>query len=664
MKTKLTNALFFTFFALLTLTSCQNEITEITQADTQQVIAPNSTLASLMVSTSINNGSIDNIMDSSNCMSINLPVTIIVNSITITINTLEDLEIIEAIFDEFNDDLDELEFLFPITIVLNDYTDVVIENQNQLQEYIDSCEDDDDDTVECVDFQYPISFSIFNSDFQVIDTVVIENDEALYHFLDRLDDANGGAIIASLNFPVTMVYANGETVEVNSNQELERVINDAQGMCDDDHERDCDIEVVDAFLTECHWNIHYYNDRDHYRPFDLYFLENGELKIISQDNTIVARGNWNTSETDAGVVLTISELSHFSDVLEGEWLIDECHENRYKLIRENTGADNTRMVIKQHCADELDCSAQEVRSFLNECQWFAGSNLFDNVPTGEFNFQENHVLTVTITNTGEEVVGTWNVELTDDGIILGIELPTPYDVISKRWKISECGEHRVKMISGDFYLVFERECQDNPFECFHDAELVICDDDTIDGFAQFNLELVYPNCPQDNVEVTYHTTEDEAESGSNNLPTIYENNTNPQVIYARVARAGGTDFEIFEVVLYVEDCSTSCTEEQVDAYLVEANCHWVPAVINGSNDFSTYDFYFNENQNLVMVIDGTETVATWMTTQGTDGVIISMSQISGSLQQFNGEWLVVECGSERMVLKNNGVELVFERDCQ
>lgn len=664
MKTKLTNVLLLTFFALLTFTSCQNEITEITQADTQQVIAPNSALASLMVSTSINNGSIDNIMDNTDCMSINLPVTIIVNSITITINTPEDLELIEAIFDEFNDDDDELEFLFPITIVLNDYTEVVINDKNELEDFIERCSNVGE-AVECVDFQYPISFSIFNTDFQVIDTVVIENDEALYHFLDRLEEADGGAIIASLNFPVTMVYANGETVEVNSNQELERVINDAEMMCEDNHERDCDIEVVDAFLTECHWNIHYYNDGDHYRPFDLYFLENGELKIISQDNTIVARGNWNTSETDAGVVLTISELSDFSDVLEGEWLIDECHENRYKLIRENTGANNTRMVIKQHCADELSCSAQEVRSFLNECQWFAGSNLFDNVPTGEFNFQENHVLTVTITNTGEEVSGTWNVELTDEGIILGIELPAPYDVISKRWKISECGEHRVKMISGDFYLVFERECEDNTFECFHEAEYVICDDDTIDGFAQFDLEMIYRDCPQDNVEVSYYLTEDEAENNSNNLPTTYENVRNPQIIYARVARAGGTDFEVFEVVLYVEDCSTTCTEEEVDAYLMEVNCHWVPAAINGSNDFSTYDFYFNENQDLIMVIDGTETVATWMTTQGTgEGVIVSMSQISGPLQQFNGEWLVVECGAERMVLTSNGVELVLERDCQ
>ena len=668
MKTKLTNALLFTFFALLTFTSCQNEVTEITQPESEQVIAPNSSLANLMFATSSNDGAIDNIMDEADCMSISLPVTVIVNTITITINTEDDLDLIRDIFEEFNDDVDELEFIFPITIVLNDYTEIVIENRDELRDFIDSCNNNNDDHINCVDFKYPISFSIFNTEFQVIETVVVENDEELYHFLDRLEDSDGGAIIASLNFPVTMVYANGETVEVNSNQELERVMNEAEGMCDDDHENDCDIEMVNQYLLECHWNIHYYNEGEHYRPFDLFFLENGELKIITQDNTIIARGNWSTSQTDAGIVLTISELSDFSEVLEGEWLIDECDQNRYRLVRENTGAnDNSTMVIKQHCEEGPDCSAQEVRSFLSECQWFAGSNLFDNVPTAAFNFLENHVLVATVTNTGDEVTGTWAVELTDEGIIISIELPAPYNVISKRWKVSECGEHRVKLTNGDYYLVFERECQDDPFECFHDAEYVICDDDTINGFAQFNLEMVYPNCPQDNVEVTYHTTEDEAESGSNSLPVVYENNTNPQVIFARVARAGSNDFKIFEVVLYVEDCSSqNCSEQQIDAYLIEANCHWVPAAINGSNDFSTYDFYFNGNQDLVIVdAGGAETVGTWSTTQGNgDGAVVSISQISGPLQQFNGEWLVVECGAERMVLTSNGIELVIERECQ
>ena len=75
------------FFALLTFSSCQDEVIEITEPNENQVIAPQSTLASLMRSTSSNDGTTDDIMDNANCLSINLPVTIIVNGITITITT-------------------------------------------------------------------------------------------------------------------------------------------------------------------------------------------------------------------------------------------------------------------------------------------------------------------------------------------------------------------------------------------------------------------------------------------------------------------------------------------------------------------------------------------------------------------------------------------------
>lgn len=667
MKTKLQSVLLLTFFALLTFTSCQNEITEITQPDSEQVIAPNSPLASLMSATSTNDGTMDNIMDDANCMSINLPVTIIVNSITITINTLEDLQLIEDIFEEFNDDVDELEFLFPITIILNDYTEVVIEDQGELQEFIERCSSDDDH-IECVDFKYPISFSIFNTDFQVIDTVVIEDDEALHDFLDRIEDAET-AILASLNFPITMVYANGETVEVHNNQELERVINDAELMCDDDD--DCDIDLVDEYLMDCHWNIHYYNEDDNFRPYDIFFMANGDLKILNESATIEITGHWNTSVTDAGIVLSISELTGFSEDLEGDWLIVECEDDKYKLVRQNAaGADNTRIVIKQHCDDEPNCGPQEIRMNLQECNWYAVTNLFDN-EIGVFHFGADGVVVVVNLATNEEIIGTWEVALTDYGIKIILDLPEPYNQLSRYWKVIECSDHRIKAINEDFYIVFERECDNNPFECFGNTELVICDDDVVNGFAQFNLEMVYPNCPQDNVEITYHTTINDAEIGSNALETIYENNTNPQTIYARVVLAGSNDYEVFEVVLYVEDCTPGCTEEDVDLYLttnsasLNDNCHWKPTTINNSNDFNTFDFYFNENLNLVIVdSNGAETVGTWMTTQGADGVIVSISQISGTLQQFNGEWLVVECNIERLLLSYNDVQLEFELECQ
>ncbi|WP_347922550.1 hypothetical protein [Pontimicrobium sp. SW4] len=663
MKTKFNYTLLLAFFALLTFSSCQDEVIEITGPSENQVIAPQSTLANLMMSTSSNDGTTDDIMDSANCLSVNLPVTIIVNGITITITTEEDLDFIRDVFEEFSDDDDTLEFIFPITIVLNDHTEVVIENMDQLENFIDRCENEE--VIECVDFVYPISFSIYNTDFQVIETVVIENDRKLYQFMERIENAEQ-AILASLNFPVKMVYANGETVEVHNNQELERVINEAEDMCD--QEDDCDIDEVDEYLMECYWKIFRYNGDDHLRPYHLAFLENGQLKVINPDGSTSIYGTWNTRETDDGIVLKITELNAFNENLSGEWLIEECDDDRFKLVRESdiAGTSDTTMVLKQRCEDEPDCSAQEIKRYLKDCSWYAGTNLNSSGALGKFNFAEDGTLTMEDSNPASgAITGTWEVALTDYAIKLILDLPAPYDNFSGYWKVYECDDNRIKVIRENHYIVFEKECY-NPFDCFENRDVVICEDGVeFDGIATFNLNEVYDECSNDDVEVTFHLSESEAHNNDNALPSEYTNTNNQQPLWVRVTLAGTTRYEVFFAVLYVEDCSDDCTEEMIDSYLVEANCHWVPVAINSSNDFNGYDFYFNANQDLVIKdSNGNETVGTWSTNAGTGtGVVISISQIAAPFEPFNKDWVVVECGAERMILVNDNVELIIEREC-
>mgnify|MGYP001819983296 CR=1 FL=1 len=461
-KLKLLFLFLLPFFALLALTSCQEEVVEITDPNQEEsLIASDSSLATAMRSTSTVDGFRDNIIDGSNCISVNLPVTIIVNDITITINTYDDLELIEDIFEEFENDDDLLEILFPITIVLNDHTEVVINNQEELNIFIEECTEEPE-VIDCIDFQYPISFALYNTDFQVIETVVIENDRELYEFLERLENgttASGGVILASLNFPVTMVYADGSTVEVYNNQELEHVIHEAKEDCNSP--RDCTEEFVDAALMDCSWNIYRYNGDDHFNDYNVFFNENGELNIISVHATVAITGVWSTSLSDEGVILNISELSEFDEDLEGNWVIVECNDDdRFELVRrnDNAGTNNTHMVIKKQCEDDLPCTAQEVHRYLKECIWYSGSNLLGNDLYGPYNFKEDGHVIIGNPNGTESINGTWDVELTDVGVIVVIELPEPYSHISLRWKVSECSEDRIKMFSGDNYLVFEKDC--------------------------------------------------------------------------------------------------------------------------------------------------------------------------------------------------------------
>ena len=732
-------------FALLSFTACQDEAVQETESP-DEAIVPNSEVANLMRFTSSNDGGVDDLLDGTDCFSVNLPVTIVVNDITITINTLEDLELIEEIYDEFEDDEDFLEFLFPITIILNDYTEIVIENEEALEAFIDECTDELDETIECVDFVYPISFSLYNADFQLIDTVVIENDQALYEFLESLEDSPNGAVIASLNYPVSLVYADGTIIEVNSNQELEAAINAAEEECDDDDddEEDCDNEELSMYLQECIWNVVAFNGDDHLIHYDLDF--GPQSGTISEDGELITEFVYDISLSDNGIILTIDVIEIDSQIadISGNWLVIECDDDRLKLVREIQDT-VVEMVLEQDCEDdeEEECSEEDVSMYLQECFWYSGSNLMNNNDyNGPYYFLPNNVVEI-VSPAGNPVplTGIWDIATTDEGVILVLTLPEPYDPLSQIvWYVVECEEDRIELESGDNHLVFERECEedydcpeleanvgddcedangnigfinenceceveddeydcpdleanfgdecenangaigfinedcqcevedDNPFDCFGDYALSVCDEDDglEDGFGAFDLDLIFSNCPNDDVEYTFHETLADAEANVNALISPYINVVNPQTIYSRVSLAANPDvYEIFSHDLIVEDCSPpGCSEQEVVAHLVE--CFWNVVNYNGSDDLSIFDLDFNIEGTLIIEGDGQTINAMWSSTQTADGTIIEISHVNGAnIQAISGSWLVVECGDGVFQFQNNTNNvMILEQNCE
>ncbi len=347
----LTIALVFTIFLLL-FTSCQDEVIEIIGPDEQETIGANSNLARLIQNTTQLDGSVDNIIDNASCLFIELPVTVSVNGVEIIIDSEEDYEVIEAIFDEFGTDEDTLEIIFPIIIVLSDYSEIEINNEDELEVFIDEClgENEQDEDIECIDFQYPVSISIYDTNFEVIETVVIEDDEALYAFIENLD----GSVLASLNFPVTMVLSDGSTVEVNNNQELEMAIEEVENECDedddndwdDDDEDECTEEFVELALKECIWNIVSYNGDDVFVNYDIAFDPNYGV-TVSENGNVIHDGTWSVSVGDENNILVNLETS-FQD-LNGSWTVVECQIDRFALVQETASGVVVEMVIERDC---------------------------------------------------------------------------------------------------------------------------------------------------------------------------------------------------------------------------------------------------------------------------------------------------------------------------
>lgn len=555
MKTKFNQFILLAFFALLSFTACQNEETQVINPSEQETIVPSSALAGLMSNTTANYGAYDDVLDGSPCFSIDLPVTIVISDITITIESEEDLDELEDLFEQFEGNEDILDFIFPITIIFNDYTEIVIENEGQLENFITDCDDDEDDVIECIDFVYPISFSVFNADFDVIDTVTIENDEALYHFLEELEE-DDNALIVSLNYPVTLEYANGETIEVNSNEELAEAIELASNDCDDDDEEyECNEDNIAELLVECPWDIDdEFNDFDDYQ---ITFNEDGTLEISEGNATSAIGGNWELATTDDGLKLILSDLTTFDQDLGGVWIITECDDDELIIER----GDFT-IELDQDCDDdEVDCSVGEIYESIVECAWLFETNLIDTTVAVYVYFTpDGHILNANADET-ESVIGAWELTLTGSHIYFDFEFESEFEVLNGLWRVAECEDDELYLINEDNYIQLYQECDDeNPFECYETdgIELVECDEDA-DGYAVFNIYEAVPDCSSQNtLIISFHTTEEGAVSNTDILEVAqaYSSISNPQAVYVKVALFDNQEeFYIYPVYLISENCS-------------------------------------------------------------------------------------------------------------
>ncbi|MGY0391899.1 LamG domain-containing protein [Bizionia sp. KMM 8389] len=350
MKTPTKSIFLFIGILLFMFTACQEEVHEETQPNDTETIQPNSNLETLMRNTSANDGSVDDILDGSDCFTVNLSVTIVANGVTLTIETLDDLSLLETIFNASGTDEDSVDFLFPIVIILNDYTAVDIESVEELNNFIDTCTANED-IIQCADFVYPITFSIYNTSFQIIDTEIIDNDYELYIFLQGLEAGTDGAILASLNFPVSVSYSNGRVVEVDNNQALEDALNAASNNC----ESSCVEDDVLINLLTCQWNIVSYDNTDEYIGYDVFFDGLGNVQFVDGDTTVAIGGLWSLSTVDGAVYVTFSEFTAFSEDLNGTWLVTVCEGDRLILTQEINGA-SVEMILEQICvSNPFDC---------------------------------------------------------------------------------------------------------------------------------------------------------------------------------------------------------------------------------------------------------------------------------------------------------------------
>ena len=468
MKKFLNYAAYISLFVVaLNFTSCQDEFEEINTGEEPQAIMANSSTATLVKNTSTNDGSFDNIVDGASCFDIKFPYTVTVNGIELTIDTREDLHIIEEIFDAIDNDEDFLEILFPITITTGDFTEITINGIEDLRELAAQCkEGGEDDDIECIDFVYPMTLFTFDINLQQTGSVLVESDRDLRRFFGGLDDND----LVSFDFPISLKLYDGTTLEVNSNEELVRAIENAKDACDEDddddyNDDDFDEERLDFCLTECPWYVKEIRRNDveqtaQYIDYIFDFMEDGTVNVKDRAGMNVT-GTWESRVGDNGAVLVMEFETLVDFTL--EWQVYEIDDHRIKLFN----GESNRIVMKQICEEDVvPANPDTLREILRECEWIIkkvknqGEEI-DRLLGYEFKFMSEGV--VTLSNGINTSEGTWEIGFNEEQkLVIAITMGDEPGV-SFEWPVRDLTNKRLKFEVEEigYELVLERNCDDN-----------------------------------------------------------------------------------------------------------------------------------------------------------------------------------------------------------
>lgn len=442
----------------LSFTACQSEDPLNLEINEEQTLMASSSTANLIKHTVSNDGSHDNIVDGSSCFDISFPYTVSVNGLEITINSDEDLEVIEELFDAIEYDDDILDIIFPITITMADYSEVTIDGIEDLREIAAQCvEGGDDDDIECIDVIYPVTLFTYNPNAQETGSVVVNSDKEMRRFFAGLSETE----LISIEFPVMFEMYDGTKVTVNNNSELADAIERAKEACDEDDDNDHNDddftkERLDNLLVECPWLVkelkrNNQDNSDQYFDYALNFKEEGIVVARDREGNMLT-GAWETYVTDYRVKLTLE--FEFLEDFTLEWFVYEIDKDRIKLHIINEG---DKIIMKRACEEPMiDCTADFIRERLQNCKWAVSNG------EGESFLNELRIdfsnMNIHVNNPNGTIVDEGNWEI-DGTTITFNNLSMEMANYIGEWVVIECSIKRFKLKRGEEYLVVEKDCE-------------------------------------------------------------------------------------------------------------------------------------------------------------------------------------------------------------
>ncbi len=426
------------------LFSCQKEVSEFIDTTPGDTIIANSVLATLLQNASQNSGSIDDFIDSTPCSSIQFPYQVIINGQTITITDLSDLASI-------GNTTSPITIVFPITVVFEDFSTRLVNNQQELDALVILCQSLDN-SINCIDIVYPITFFIFNANNEQTGTVVISSDAQLFVFLTTLEDG----VFLAIDFPITIILSDGSSVVVTNNNQLQDLIQNCIDIIIDDSPLPIDLETI--LITDSWFVSFFFDDQDEtsdFAGYEFIFHTDGTASAILGANTTT--GTWFVNTTSGGQLkLNLNFGLNFPlDELDEDWKVIEFSNELIRLFDISGGDGSTDYLTFSRTPTTGgggSPEAQQLRTILIDGNWFVAQYLDDGVDdetsdfnSFSFNFMESGI--VAATNTNGTLNGTWFVTGTDSNLklVLNFNNVNPLDDLDDDWMVIDFQNSQVRL---------------------------------------------------------------------------------------------------------------------------------------------------------------------------------------------------------------------------
>lgn len=325
-------------------TSCQTE-SVLEQHSIKETISKTTPLTTYIQRVAMEKTSQDNVVDDSSCFLIKFPYTITINAIPIVINSTSDYQLVVNAINANSTDDDIIYIAFPITIIYENYTEKIINNQTDYNKAISDCKNNKDDfgKINCLNIIYPITLNIYNSNEQIANAIQITDNKYFFDFIKTLDPNQYIAI----SYPIQITDLNGQNVIIANNNELEDAIKNAIDNCviianPNPNPNPIPLDFIQV-LTSNTWKVSYYfNDKEKTYIYKGYsFVFNANNTVIATKDGVAKNGTWFTKVSNGKREFQIKIATDLLKELDESWKVLEFNATQLRFRDPSDGINET-----------------------------------------------------------------------------------------------------------------------------------------------------------------------------------------------------------------------------------------------------------------------------------------------------------------------------------